>query len=95
MSNTQTSTFTDSALSDKVKQFLTRFKDKQGNYTYVDAIDAMMPKNAKYIVVDYNDLVTEPEIEIIFLKTLIEFLMLLEGQLKKHYKQDFQNMLKK
>ena len=26
----------------------------------------MMPKNAKYIVVDYNDLVTEPEIEIIF-----------------------------
>jgi len=33
MSNTQTSTFTDSALSDKVKQFLTRFKDKQGNYT--------------------------------------------------------------
>ena len=66
MSNTQTSTFTDSALSDKVKQFLTRFKDKQGNYTYVDAIDAMMPKNAKYIVVDYNDLVTEPEIEIIF-----------------------------
>ena len=66
MSNTQTSTFTDSALSDKVKQFLTRFKDKQGNYRYVDAIDSMMPKNAKYIVVDYNDLVTEPEIEIIF-----------------------------
>ena len=26
----------------------------------------LMPKNAKYIVVDYNDLVTEPEIEIIF-----------------------------
>ena len=66
MSSSQTSTFTDSALSDKVKEFLTRFKDKQGNYKYVDAIDAMMPKNAKYIVVDYNDLVTEPHIEIIF-----------------------------
>ena len=26
----------------------------------------MMPKNAKYIVVDYNDLVVEPEIEILF-----------------------------
>ena len=64
--SSQTSSFTDSALSDKVKEFLTRFKDKQGNYKYVDAIDAMMPKNAKYIVVDYNDLVTEPQIEIIF-----------------------------
>ena len=64
--SSQTSSFTDSALSDKVKEFLTRFKDKQGNYKYVDAIDSMMPKNAKYIVVDYNDLVTEPEIEIIF-----------------------------
>jgi len=66
MSSTQTSTFTDSALSDKVKDFLTRFKNKSGNYKYVEAIDEMMPKNAKYIVVDYNDLVYEPEIEIIF-----------------------------
>ena len=47
--SSQTSSFTDSALSDKVKEFLTRFKDKQGNYKYVDAIDAMMPKNAKYM----------------------------------------------
>ena len=46
MSNSQTSTFTDSALSDKVKGFLTRFKDKHGVYKYVDAIDEMMPKNA-------------------------------------------------
>lgn len=66
MSATQTSTFTDSALSDRVKDFLTRFKDKSSNYKYVEAIDEMMPKNAKYIVVDYNDLVYEPEIEIIF-----------------------------
>ncbi|MDH3824116.1 MAG: ATPase, partial [Nitrosopumilus sp.] len=66
MSNIQASTFTDSALSDKVKEFLTRFKDKSGIYKYVEAIDEMMPKNAKYIIVDYNDLVVEPEIEIIF-----------------------------
>ncbi len=68
MSNAQTSTFTDSALSDRVKEFLTRFKNKSGNYIYVEAIDEMMPKNAKYIVVDYNDLVVEPEIEILFTK---------------------------
>ena len=34
----QASTFTDSALSDKVKEFLTRFKDRNGNYKYVDEI---------------------------------------------------------
>ncbi len=66
MSRVQTSTFTDSALSDKVKEFLTRFKDKFGNYKYVEQIDEMMPKNAKFIIVDYNDLVIEPEIEHIF-----------------------------
>ncbi len=68
MSNVQTSTFTDSALSDKVKEFLTRFKDKFGNYKYIEAIDEMMPKNAKYIIVDFNDLVFEPEIGILFSK---------------------------
>ena len=31
MSNAQTSTFTDSALSDRVKEFLIRFKNKSGN----------------------------------------------------------------
>jgi replicative DNA helicase Mcm len=66
MSKVQTSTFTDSALSDKVKEFLTRFKDGNGEYNYVDAIDQMMPKNSKYIIVDYNDLVVEPEIERMF-----------------------------
>ncbi len=60
------STYTESALSDKVKEFLTRFKDKYGNYKYVEAIDEMMPKDAKFILVDYNDLVVEPEIEILF-----------------------------
>ena len=66
MSKVQTSTFTESALSDKVKEFLTRFKDKFGSYKYVEQIDEMMPKSAKFIIVDYNDFVVEPEIEIIF-----------------------------
>ncbi len=66
MSEVQTKTFTDSGLSDNVKRFLSRFKDTDGNYKYLDQIDEMMPKNAKFIVVDYNDLVLEPDIEIIF-----------------------------
>ncbi|MDH3276616.1 MAG: minichromosome maintenance protein MCM [Nitrosopumilus sp.] len=66
MSKVQTSTFTESALSDKVKEFLIRFKDKFGNYKYVEQIDEMMPKNSKYILVDYNDLVVEPDLARIF-----------------------------
>ncbi|MDX1596327.1 MAG: minichromosome maintenance protein MCM [Nitrosopumilaceae archaeon] len=66
MSEVQTKTFTDSGLSDTVKRFLSRYKDADGNYKYLDQIDEMMPKNAKYIVVDYNDLVLEPDIELIF-----------------------------
>lgn len=65
MSQTET-TYSKSALSDKVKEFLTQFKDKSGNYVYVEQIDQMMPKKAKYISIDYNDLVTEPKIESIF-----------------------------
>ena len=66
MSNVQTGTSTDSALSDRVKLFLSRFKSADGSYKYVQAVDEMMPRNAKFIVVDYNDLVSEPEIESIF-----------------------------
>ena len=66
MSEVQTKSFTESGLADNVKRFLSRFKDADGNYKYLDQIDEMMPKNAKYIAVDYNDLVLEPEIELIF-----------------------------
>jgi len=66
MSKVQASTYTESALSDKAKEFLVRFKDKFGNYKYVEQIDEMMPKNSKYILVDYNDLVVEPELERMF-----------------------------
>ena len=49
--------FTESALSDKVKEFLSQFKDTTGSFSYVEQNDQMMPKRSKYIVVDYNDLV--------------------------------------
>ncbi len=65
-SSTETTTFSQSGLSDKVKEFLTQFRSKGGFYSYVEEIDQMMPKRAKFIVVDYNDLVTEPQIESIF-----------------------------
>ena len=68
MSEVQASTYTESALSDKVKDFLNRFKDKFGTYKYLEQIDEMMPRNSKYIVVDYNDLVIEPELERMFSK---------------------------
>jgi len=54
---------TKSALSDEVKEFLKQFKDKQGSFKYVEQIDQMMPKNARFIVIDYNDLVSHPYIE--------------------------------
>jgi len=64
----QTVTQSPSAISDQVKNFLTSHKDKDGSYEYVEQIDQMMPKSAKYIVIDYNDLVSEPEVESLFNK---------------------------
>jgi len=55
--------YTPSALSDYVKEFLIQFKDKTGSFRYVEDIDKMMSANTKYINIDYNDLVTHPEIE--------------------------------
>jgi len=55
--------FSKSALSDEVKEFLKQHKDKQGSFNYVEQIDQMMPKSARYIVIDYNDLVSHPQIE--------------------------------
>ncbi len=54
---------TKSALSDEVKEFLKQCKDKQGSFKYVEQIDQMMSKNARFIVIDYNDLVSLPIIE--------------------------------
>ncbi|HWY34603.1 MAG TPA: hypothetical protein VNX68_08150, partial [Nitrosopumilaceae archaeon] len=52
--------------SDQVKEFLTQFRDKSGAYKYVEEIDQMMAKKIQYLVVDYNDLVSVPEIESVF-----------------------------
>jgi len=60
---TEESLSTTSALSDKIKEFLTQFKDATGSFSYVEQIDQMMSKHSKYIVVDYNDLVLFPIIE--------------------------------
>ena len=61
-----TAVFSRSGLSDRVREFLTQFRDKSGSYSYVEEIDQMMPKGARFVAVDYNDLVTEREIESLF-----------------------------
>ncbi|MEK6957112.1 MAG: minichromosome maintenance protein MCM, partial [Thermoproteota archaeon] len=42
---------------------LRQFKEKDGSYKYVEQIDHMLPKDSRYIVVDYNDLVSNSTIE--------------------------------
>jgi len=48
---------TKSALADKVKEFLTQYKDPTGSFSYVEHIDQMVVKQTTYVVVDFNDLV--------------------------------------
>lgn len=55
-----------SATIDQVQNFLSSFKDKSGAFRYVEEIDQMMAKQAKFIVVDYNDIVSYKDIEIKF-----------------------------
>ncbi|TBR24094.1 MAG: minichromosome maintenance protein MCM [Candidatus Nitrosotenuis sp.] len=59
-------TQTRAALIDQVQNFLSSFKDKSGSFRYVEEIDQMMAKQVLYIVVDYNDLVSQREIEVKF-----------------------------
>ncbi|RNJ78249.1 MAG: ATPase [Nitrosopumilus sp. H13] len=61
------STFTDSALADKIQDFLSNFKDSNGSHKYVDAVDAMVPKRAKYMIIDYNDLIFDTDITTVFM----------------------------
>ncbi len=65
---------TPSALSDRVKEFLTQFKDSTGSFSYVEQIDQMMHKHAKHIVVNYNDLISVPVIESKFIDSPDEIL---------------------
>ena len=65
---------TESALVDKVKEFLTQFKDSTGSFSYVEQIDQMIVKQAAYIIVDFNDLVSVPVIESKFIESADEIL---------------------
>ena len=58
--------YTSSALADRVKDFLTGFKDPDGDRKYLRMIDEMMPRETKHVVVDYNDLVEEQEMAAMF-----------------------------
>jgi len=65
---------TKSALADKVKEFLTQYKDPTGSFSYVEQIDQMVVKQTTYIVVDFNDLVSVPLIESKFRESADEIL---------------------
>jgi len=65
---------TKSALADKVKEFLTQYKDPAGSFSYVEQIDQMVVKQTTYIVVDFNDLVSVPLIESKFRESADEIL---------------------
>ena len=66
---------TKSALADKVREFLTQFKDPTGSFSYVEQIDQMVVKQVTYIVVDFNDLVSVPVIEEKFRESADEILV--------------------
>ena len=88
-------TQTESALSDYVKNFLMQFKDKDGSYRYVDEIDKMMSSNSKFINIDYNDLVTHPEIETVFNENPDEILDAFTRGIKGILQQRFPKYAKK
>ena len=88
-------TQTESALSDYVKNFLMQFKDKDGVYRYVDEIDKMMSSNSKYVNIDYNDLVTHPEIETVFNEKPDEILDAFTRAIKGILQQRFPKYAKK
>ncbi len=59
----ETKIYTDSALSDTIKEFLKSFKNPDGDYVYIDKIDSMMPKNQASLTVDYMDFITHTGLE--------------------------------
>ena len=58
-------TYTESALVDKLKEFLKEFKSN-GDYTYIDKIDTMMATNTTYLTVDYIDFASHSNLELEF-----------------------------
>ena len=88
-------TQTESALSDYVKNFLMQFKDKTGAYRYVEEIDKMMSSKSKFINIDYNDLVSHPEIESVFNEKPDEILDAFTRAIKEILQQRFPKYAKK
>jgi len=86
---------TESALADKVKEFLTQFKDPTGSFSYVEQIDQMMPKGVKYIVVDFNDLVSVPFIESKFVESPDEILNAFSRAIKEILQERFPEYARK
>ena len=86
---------TESALADKVKEFLTQYKDSTGSFSYVEQIDQMMPKHAKYIVVDFNDLVSVPLIESKFVESPDEILHAFSRAIKEILQERFPEYARK
>ena len=95
MTAVETQRLTDSALSDMVKSFIVQHKDKNGSYHYVDQIDEMMPKNAKFIVIDYNDLVSFPEIDAKFNENPDEILKAFSRAIKEILQERFSKYAEK
>ena len=95
MTAVETQDFSDSGLSDLVKSFLVQHKDKNGSYKYVEQIDQMMPKNSKFIVVDYNDLVSFPEIDAKFNENPDEILFAFSRAIKEILQERFSKYAEK
>jgi len=52
---TEITTYTDSALSDLIKEFLSRFKNKDGDYKYVTAIDQAIQHTTPTVIISPKD----------------------------------------
>jgi len=89
MTTLSKSILTEGKRIDQVKEFLTQFKDKSGSYKYVDEIDQMMAKKLQYLVVDYNNLVSNPEIESVFNEDPDEILNAFAEAIKSILKERF------
>ena len=80
---------TKSAMSDEIKEFLKQYKDKYGDFRYVEQIDQMMPKSSKFINVDYNDLVSYSDIESKFNENPDEILNAFSRAIKETLQERF------
>ena len=86
---------TKSALADKVREFLTQFKDSTGSFSYVEQIDQMVVKQVTYIVVDFNDLVSVPLIESKFVESPDEILYAFSRAIKEILQERFPEYARK